>query len=123
MDIIDYRDSRPVYEQIVDKYEFLILKGIVEKDSQMPSVRQMASDLSVNPNTVQKAYYILQAHGCIYPIKGKGLFVTGNEEILKEKRSEFISDFTKQVGYGRDIGISRDECKTMIDKVYGGDNN
>ena len=80
MIVIDYQDRRPIYEQIVDRFELLIVKGALEPDSQMPSVRQMAMELSINPNTIQKAYVILEQEGYIYPVKGKGNFVTGNRQ-------------------------------------------
>ena len=79
---IDYQDRRPIYEQIVDRYEKLIIKGVLEPDTQMPSVRQMASDLSINPNTIQKAYAILESRGFIYPVKGRGNFVSGNAALF-----------------------------------------
>ena len=55
MIVIDYKDSRPIYEQIVEKFQTLIVKGVFEADSQMPSVRSLAMELSINPNTIQKA--------------------------------------------------------------------
>ena len=66
MIFIDYQDSRPIYEQIVERFEKLILTGAVMPDSRLPSVRQLASDLSINPNTIQKAYTILEKEGYIY---------------------------------------------------------
>ena len=56
MIIIDYKDTRPIYEQIVERYKVLILKGAVQPDEQLPSVRNLAMELSINPNTIQKAY-------------------------------------------------------------------
>ena len=60
MIIVDYKDRRPIYEQIVEKFQMLIVKGVMEPDSQMPSVRKLAMDLSINPNTIQKAYTQLE---------------------------------------------------------------
>ena len=59
MIVIDYQNRKPIYEQIVEKFQMLIIKGILKADSQMPSVRTLASELSINPNTIQKAYTIL----------------------------------------------------------------
>ncbi len=86
MIVIDYQDRRPIYEQIVERFEKLILKGALEADSQMPSVRQMAAELSINPNTIQKAYAILEQEGYIYPVKGKGNFVNGNLVLRQRKK-------------------------------------
>ena len=72
MVVIDYQNRKPIYEQIVERFQMLIVKGILEPDSQMPSVRALATELSINPNTIQKAYAVLEQEGYIYPIKGRG---------------------------------------------------
>ena len=69
MKIIDYQDSRPIYEQIAESFKMQILKGILQADDQMPSVRSLAMELSTNPNTVQKAYTELEREGFIYTVK------------------------------------------------------
>lgn len=71
MVVIDYQNRKPIYEQIVERFQMLIVKGILEPDSQMPSVRALATELSINPNTIQKAYAVLEQEGYIYPIKGR----------------------------------------------------
>lgn len=71
MIILDYQDRRPIYEQVVEKFRILILNGVLEPGAQMPSVRQLAMELSVNPNTIQRAYMELEQEGYIYPVKGK----------------------------------------------------
>ena len=68
---LDYQDRRPIYEQIVEKFRMLILSGAVEPSSKMPSVRQLAVELSINPNTIQRAYMELEQQGLICPVKGK----------------------------------------------------
>ena len=93
MIIVDYKDRRPIYEQIVEKFQMLIVKGVMEPDSQMPSVRKLAMDLSINPNTIQKAYTQLEQQGFIYPVKGKGNFVTGDRNLLVQKKKVVFDDF------------------------------
>ena len=66
MIIIDYKDTRPIYEQIVEKMQTLILKGVLPNDSKLPSVRNLAIELSINPNTIQKAYAELERRGFLY---------------------------------------------------------
>ena len=66
MILIDGRDKRPIYEQVVDKMSSLMLKGIIEADEKLPSVRSLAIDLSINPNTIQRAYMELEREGYIY---------------------------------------------------------
>ena len=90
MAIIDYRDARPIYEQIVSYYKGLILRGILEEDEQMPSVRSLAMELSTNPNTVQKAYAELERAGYLYTVKGRGNFVRNNGTLLAQRREELI---------------------------------
>ena len=73
---LDYRDSKSIYEQIVMGFRELIINGILKPDEQLPSVRELSISLTVNPNTVQKAYKQLETDGYIYSIKGKGNFVS-----------------------------------------------
>lgn len=72
---IDYKDRRPIYEQIMASIEDLAARGVLGPGSQLPSVRQLAMELSINPNTIQRAYSELEKAGVIYAVKGKGNFV------------------------------------------------
>ena len=90
MVVIDYQNRKPIYEQIVERFQMLIVKGILEPDSQMPSVRALATELSINPNTIQKAYAVLEQEGYIYPVKGRGNFVSGNQALVKQKKEDFL---------------------------------
>ena len=65
MIVLDYQDRRPLYEQVEEKFRNLILKGVLEPGSRMPSVRQLAMELSINPNTIQRAYMQLEQEGLI----------------------------------------------------------
>ena len=78
---ISYRDSRPVYEQIVDGFKKLIMTGLIKKDEKMPSVRELASQYAINPNTIQRAYRDLENDGYIYSVPGKGSFAVDVNEI------------------------------------------
>ena len=78
---INYRDSRPVYEQIVDGFKKLIVTGLIKKDEKMPSVRELASQYAINPNTIQRAYRDLENDGYIYSVPGKGSFAVDVNEI------------------------------------------
>ena len=69
MIVLDYQDRRPLYEQVEEKFRNLILMGVLEPGSRMPSVRQLAMELSINPNTIQRAYMQLEQEGLIYPVK------------------------------------------------------
>lgn len=118
MIIIDYRDRRPIYEQIVERFQMMILKGILEPDAQMPSVRKLATDLAINPNTIQKAYAILEQDGFIYPVKGKGNFVAGGEKLVQQKQGAFLEKFREQAFQAKELGISAEELHEQIQEVY-----
>ena len=76
--ILDYKDRRPIYEQVVSKLEELMLLGAMKENEPLPSVRSLAMELSINPNTIQRAYVELERQGYIYTVKGKGSFVADN---------------------------------------------
>lgn len=100
MDFIDYLDSRPIYQQIADRYKQLILIGVMLPDEQLPSVRKLAMELSTNPNTVQKAYAALEREGYVYSVKGRGNFVRANETLKSKKKEELkgkMIDLIKEI--------------------------
>ena len=116
---IDYQDRTPIYEQLVSRFQMLIIKGILPPDSQMPSVRKLATELSINPNTIQKAYMLLEQEGYIYPVKGKGNFVSPNpQQGLERKRKEFFQELKGTVRYAQELKISREDFIKQIDKLY-----
>ena len=90
MIILDYRDTRPLYEQIVDKFQMLILSGALEPNSRMPSVRSLAVELSINPNTIQRAYSELERTGFLYTVKGKGNYVAYSDSLKDVRKQEIL---------------------------------
>ena len=118
MIVIDYQNRKPIYEQIVDRFQMLIIKGVLGPDAQMPSVRSLAAELSINPNTIHKAYSILEQQGFIYPVKGRGAFVSG-DRALKEKKTEvFFGKLRELVKEAKEIGISKDLCLQKTAQFY-----
>ena len=103
MIVIDYQDRRPIYEQIVEKFQVLILKGVLEQGEQMPSVRKLAMDLAINPNTIQKAYSMLEQQGYIYPVKGRGNFVSGNAGLKKRKQESVFQELKGLVEKSKEL--------------------
>ena len=73
---VDLRSRKPIYEQIVDNVKALVLTGVMKPDEQLPAVRKLAVDLTINPNTIQKAYAILEAQQIVYSIPGRGIFIS-----------------------------------------------
>ncbi len=120
---IDIRDRRPIYEQIVEKYEMLIAGGAMAPGEQLPSVRQMASELSINPNTIQKAYAILEMKGFTYTVKGRGSFVSGDRAVTERKRKIWEEKFISLVREGRELGMTEDAVFSAVREVYGGGSN
>ena len=102
---INYQDSRPIYEQITERYKVLLLKGVLAPDEQMPSVRKLAMELSTNPNTVQRAYTELERQGFLYSVRGRGNFVRGGTDIHTQKRAELAGRLAAILKEAEDIGI------------------
>ena len=107
MIILDYRDRRPIYEQVISRFQELMLTGALEKDSQLPSVRSLAMELSINPNTIQKAYAELERQGYIYSIKGKGSFVADNGHVKEAGRQEVLQ---------RQVDLAKEACALGVTK-------
>lgn len=118
MIVIDYQDRRPLYEQIVEKFQLLILKGVLEAGEQMPSVRRLAADLAINPNTIQRAYAMLEQQGYIYSVKGRGNFVSGKGSLLGEKRESYWKEFAQVLEKGRQIGIRKQDFIQKIEEYW-----
>ncbi|SCY37299.1 GntR family transcriptional regulator [Lachnospiraceae bacterium XBB2008] len=108
MAVINYRDARPIYEQIADHYKQLILSGVMQEDEQMPSVRALAVELATNPNTIQKAYAELTREGFMYTVKGKGNFVAGNPNLMDRKKDELKNRLSEIRKEGAQLGIDMD---------------
>lgn len=111
---IDLQNRKPIYEQIVERFQTLIVNGILEPDSQMPSVRSLAMELSINPNTIQKAYSMLEQQGYIYPVKGRGNFVSGNAGLKAKKQESVFLELKELVKKGKELEI---EQATFLEKA------
>ena len=110
MSVINYRDSRPIFEQISDHYKHLILAGVLEPGEKLPSVRSLAVELATNPNTIQKAFAELERGGFCYSVQGKGSFVTDEMgSLLKEKKEELSERMVEIRNEAKAVGIDADE--------------
>lgn len=114
MILIDYKDRRPIYEQVIEKFQQMILCGALEPDSPMPSVRSLAMELSLNPNTIQRAYQELERQGYIYTLKGKGSFVSDSIKAADHKRKEIQEELDKCVSNAVMAGITAEELRNMM---------
>ena len=116
MIILDYQDRRPIYEQITERFRTLIYQGALPAGSRLPSVRQLAMELSINPNTIQRAYMTLEQEGLIYPIKGKGNFVAETSLIQEKSKEDFRKDFKGLIKKGIQTGIMEEEMLSLVRK-------
>ena len=119
MIIIDYKDPRPIYEQIIEKLQELIVKGILEPDSQLPSVRSLAMELSINPNTIQKAYAELERDGIIYSLPARGSFISSDLSAASEAaKREICTQVEDAVRRAKAFGISREELEALLEREW-----
>lgn len=117
---IDPRSSTPIYEQIELGIKELILKGALKANDKLPSVREMSTILTTNPNTISKAYSELEREGIIETLRGKGTFVTSNfKGKVDEKKMEYIQGELKKIileaNYG---GISKEDFIDIVLKIF-----
>ncbi|MDE6404607.1 MAG: GntR family transcriptional regulator [Lachnospiraceae bacterium] len=117
MMLIDYKDTRPIYEQIAERFKTLILKGVMQPDEQMPSVRGLAMEQSINPNTIQKAYAELERQGFIYTVKGRGSFVSGDGTLVERRKKEYLEQILKLVREVLEIGMTKMEIVLEIENL------
>ena len=118
MIILDYQDRRPLYEQIVEKIRMLILRGALPPGSRLPSVRQLALELSINPNTIQRAYMELEQEGLIYPVKGRGNFVAESQKLRRKVREDYEGELRTVVDKGRSLGFAKDEIFSIVEGCF-----
>ena len=104
---IDYRDARPIYEQVVDGIEGLALRGALPADTQ----------LSINPNTIQRAYGELERRGVIYAAKGRGNFISDNAAALRSQRlNELGEQITALAGQARSLGATEEQMRGWVER-------
>lgn len=106
---INYRDPRPIYEQIQTELRRLMLTGVLPPGSRLPSVRELAGQLAINPNTIQRAYRELEAEGYICSVPGRGSFVCQQDAALEARRAELLSRFDALVGELALVGVGSDK--------------
>ena len=111
---LNYRDSRPIYEQIKDGLRKLIVTGALRPDEKLPSVRAMATDLAINPNTIQRAYGELESEGYIYSVPGKGSFAAPVQAPLEIRRMELFQKIRELIVELRYLGVSDEEMIALV---------
>ncbi len=113
---IDYTSRKPIYDQLIEQIERFIMAGVYPAGTRLPSVRSLSCQLSVNPNTIQKAYALLCERGLTCPVAGKGCFVSeAAAELLQKKARERLPEFTRLAAELLSAGLSAGELKGCID--------
>ena len=116
---IDPMSRQPVYEQIVDQVEQMILSGLMRPGEQLPSVRSLSLELSINPNTIQKAYAELDGRGIIYTLPGRGGFVSQNAPaLLTEARRARLGTVRELARELAQAGVPEDEVVACVRSAY-----
>lgn len=115
---LDVRSRKPIYEQLTGKIKEMIMHGILRADEQLPSVRILSSQLTINPNTIQKAYRELEREGYIYSLQGKGSFVAPLQQGLNEsKRAEMRNELLRLMVEAVYLGFTESEIGALYRQV------
>ena len=117
---LDYRDARPIYSQIIDGFREQIVAGVLRQGDKMPSVRELAAELTINPNTIQRAYRELEMQGWIASVPGKGSFVCGIPSGPGPEALALLENFDKITETLLNLGTTRQE---LIDRILKGGND
>ena len=120
MILLDYRDSRPIYEQVQDGLRKLMVSGVLREGEKLPSVRALASQLAINPNTIQRAYEALEREGYVYSIGGKGSFVAPRREVDDGRKEELFKQLDAAVKELLFLGLTKAELIKRVEAQEGG---
>jgi len=114
---LNYRDAKPIYEQVKDGLVSLMVSGGLKEGEKLPSVRSLASSMAINPNTIQRAYEALEQEGYIYSVLGKGSFVATREDISPQRREELLAVWDKVTGELLFLGVAEGDLKLRLNKM------
>lgn len=113
MIVLDYRDSRPLYQQVKDSLRRMMLTGLLEPDEKLPSVRSLATQLAINPNTIQRAYAELEAEGYIYSVAGRGSFVSAGDGEHLRRIAELTGRLVPLLEELKSLGYTREQLLAL----------
>ena len=113
---LDYRDTRPIYSQIIDSVKDQIAAGILQAGERLPSVRELAAQLAINPNTIQRSYRALESDGWIVTVPGKGCFVSANGNCQEQERLRLLDQLAETCAALMSLGMTREEICQQIRK-------
>ena len=117
---LNYRDSRPIYEQIREGLRRLVITGAIATDEKLPSVRELASELAINPNTIQRAYRELETEGYIYTVSGKGSFAAEQSDVNGRRNEALLKEFDEIVRELLYLSGDKEALIRRIEEIAGG---
>ena len=119
MFLVNPKSKQPLYEQLVEQLRRQLILGVVEAGTALPSVRQLATELGLNPNTVQKAYRRMEEEGMILSVPGKGSFVSDDlADLLGKQRAEQLAKIRQALCACREMGLSQETMEELVRSVY-----
>ena len=120
---LDYRDASPIYEQIKNGLKRPMVSGAMKKVDKLPSVRALATELAINPNTIQKAYTELENEGYIYSVPGRGSFASGEVKADEHRREELKQRIRALAAELRFMGVGKEELASLLEEEGGFDHD
>ena len=117
---LNYRDSKPIYEQIRERLRRLVITGAIATDEKLPSVRELASELAINPNTIQRAYRELETEGYIYTVSGKGSFAAEQSDVNGRRNEALLKEFDEIVRELLYLSGDKEALIRRIEEIAGG---
>ena len=114
---LEYRDARPIYTQIFDGIREQIVNGVLSPGERLTSVRELAGDLAINPNTIQRAYRQLESQGWITTVPGKGCFVCGDTDVQDRERQRWYGAFDEASDALVNLGVTKE---SLMARLAGG---
>ena len=119
MFLVNTKSKQPLYEQLVEQLRRQLFLGAAQAGQALPSVRQLATELGINPNTIQKAYRRMEAEGMIVSVPGKGSFISDDlADMLKKQRDEQIQKTRQEILTSREMGLDKETIKRLTDEVF-----
>ena len=118
---LDYRDARPIYEQVRDGLRRLMVTGAIQEGEKLPSVRSLASRLAINPNTIQRAYESLEAEGYLYSVPGKGSFAAPHTGVDQGRKEELLGRFDAVAAELLFLGEGGETLVERVHRLEGGE--
>ena len=116
---INYKDPRPIYEQVRDALRQLILSGAIAPGEKLPSVRELAASLAINPNTIQRAYRELERLELIVTVPGKGAFAATDNHAARRRREELLESAADLLRELKSLGATQQEIRLLVSEIFG----